>query len=118
MLLPTLVFVLVIVTALLFFWFSSLPKSSVWKVALFLSLGIAVVRTFSSLAGRLILTNESNWTQIPAFALALASLPEAAFAQRLHELTVASSVSLGLLILLGTSIWVFGIAAAAYRRKR
>lgn len=118
MVLPALLIAFVVVSALFLNWFWSLSKSAIWKAALLLSLGIAAIRLFSSLAGQLILSKESGWLQIPAFALALASLPEAALVDRVQSSSSTSFLVLGALILLGTSIWIFSIAAVAYKRKR
>ena len=103
------------VSVALYVWFSSLPDPSLWRTAFLLTLGIGTLRTVSAVLGEVILENQSNWLQIPAYIMALARLPEAAF---LPETVRSSRLIFGLAIFLGTGAWVFGIAGVAIRRRK
>jgi hypothetical protein len=96
-------------------WFSSQPDAGIWRNALLLSLGLGILRTLSASAGEVILESRSDWPQIPAYMLALASLPEAAL---LPEALRSSDLVVGLGIFLGSGAWAFGIAWVATRRRR
>ena len=98
-----------------YLWFSSLSASRLWQTAFFLSLGMGIVRTAFAVLGEMILQHQSNWLQIPAYAMALARLPEAAL---LPESLRSSHFFLGLAIFLGTAGWVFVIAWIAAKRRR
>ena len=90
-----------------YLWLSSFSASRLWQTAFLLSLGISIVRTTFAVLGEIILRHESNWLQIPAYAMALARLPEATL---LPESARSSYFFVGLVIFLGTTGWIFAIA--------
>ena len=112
-----LVIVLIGLSAGLYALLSSLDGRKIWKAAAVLSLVIAVIRTSLSVVGRLILESDFGWLQLPAFAMALVTLPEAALVSTRLDTSVASIVLLGLVTLAGTGIWVFTVAAIASLRS-
>ncbi|HLC03619.1 MAG TPA: hypothetical protein VJK02_11325 [Anaerolineales bacterium] len=118
MVLLSLVPFIIAASAGIFVYFSSLARPTVWRSAAVLSFVIAVIRTASCLTGRLILQNQSNWLQIPAYFMALASLPEAALVSRLPDSSIGYAFLLGAVTLLGTSTWIFVIGAIANARGR
>jgi hypothetical protein len=108
-------FLLIAASVGIYMWLSSPAGTRLWKKAFLLTLGIGIIRTATAVFGTVILENESNWLQVPAYVMALARLPEAAI---LPEAMRSSHLILGLVIFLGSGVWIFGIAAIAARSRK
>ncbi|HET7010750.1 MAG TPA: hypothetical protein VFI11_08250 [Anaerolineales bacterium] len=117
MCLPLVIAVFLSLSAALFVWFSRLPPTRLWRTAGVLVLSLAALRAGASYAGQALLRSNSGWIQIPAYALSLLSLPEAALFSIWPRIGSPSMLALTGAVLLGTSLWVFAVAVLASRYR-
>lgn len=111
---PTPLVVLLLGTYGLYRWFYRREGGAAyWLIAAGISVAITLIRVGCVSAGLFLLQRPSSWLQIPAGIMAYLGLPEASLMHRRMENTVEYLTQLGAVVLAGSAIWIFAVAAVA-----